>query len=139
MAVTLSNEELTQKVGGLSEAVNNKVDHSTLHEVSVVVESYIDPDTPTNGYRIWSDGYCEQWGRSGISATVELIKTFKDTNYIVNICGYGPDTATHSDASCSVFRKKIATSGWSFDRLARNSTFPRVDWKASGYLAEGEY
>jgi hypothetical protein len=46
-----------------------------------VVSTYVDG---TEGYRVWSDGYCEQWGqvtanKSGVEVT--LLKPYPDTNY----------------------------------------------------------
>lgn len=48
-----------------------------------IVETYVNG---TSGYRIWSDGYCEQWGSikltqaNNANATVTLLKEYKDTN-----------------------------------------------------------
>ena len=50
--------------------------------VSSVIEVY---GNSQSGYRLWSDGYCEQWGVVTTSATskvtVTLLKAYKDTNY----------------------------------------------------------
>lgn len=41
----------------------------------------------TKGYRLWSDGYCEQWGQLSSTAsgagTATLAKPYKDNNYIL--------------------------------------------------------
>lgn len=49
-----------------------------------VVEVY---GNSASGYRLWSDGYCEQWGNISVSkaglSTVTFLKPYKDTNYII--------------------------------------------------------
>ena len=61
------------------------VDVNEMQEVQCVVETY---KNETSGYRIWSDGYCEQWGtRASLgedkSLTVTLLKPFISTDYLV--------------------------------------------------------
>nr|DAV17948.1 MAG TPA: tail fiber protein [Caudoviricetes sp.] len=49
-----------------------------------LVESYTNG---TSGYRLYSDGYCEQWGYSdqdeNILRTITFLKPYKDTDYVV--------------------------------------------------------
>lgn len=50
---------------------------------SVVIETY---ENGTSGYRIYSDGYCEQWGQTNsvgydVNVKVYLAKPYKDNNY----------------------------------------------------------
>lgn len=51
-----------------------------------LVESYTND---TSGYRLYSDGYCEQWGYSNTDSnnlrTVTFLKPYKDTNYTVTL------------------------------------------------------
>lgn len=52
---------------------------------AVVVTTY---ESGTSGYRVWSDGYIEQWGRApknGTGVTVTFLKAFKTTNYNVTM------------------------------------------------------
>ena len=82
VANAVQNLELLN-AGEVLEAVNNvnaKVD-TTPH----IVETYVNG---TSGYRIWSDGYCEQWGyllptSAAAVHTVTFLKPFKDTNYSI--------------------------------------------------------
>ena len=51
-----------------------------------LVESYTNG---TSGYRLYSDGYCEQWGYSDTDSnnlrTITFLKPYKDTNYVVTL------------------------------------------------------
>lgn len=83
--LTLSNDSMTYtKADGsvidlLSQNTQN--DNNTISVVEVYGNS-------SSGYRLWSDGYCEQWGRGSTPdvsyiATVTLHKPYKDKNYII--------------------------------------------------------
>lgn len=42
----------------------------------------------TSGYRVWSDGFCEQWGQRGAitgeqTLTINLLRKYSNTNYVV--------------------------------------------------------
>ena len=49
-----------------------------------VTQTYV---SGTSGYRLWSDGWCEQWGvvqlHVNSTVTVSLLKTYINTNYVV--------------------------------------------------------
>lgn len=51
-----------------------------------LVESYTDG---TSGYRLYSDGFCEQRGYSNVDSntlrTITFLKPYKDTNYVVTL------------------------------------------------------
>nr|DAH14855.1 MAG TPA: L SHAPED TAIL FIBER PROTEIN [Caudoviricetes sp.] len=67
------------KAGEVWEEISNKQD-KCIH----IIDTYVNG---TSGYRVWSDGYCEQWGivtmpkSAGVDVT--LLKTLKDANYAV--------------------------------------------------------
>ena len=50
-----------------------------------ITETYVNG---TSGYRVWSDGYCEQWGRisvgSDASVRVTFLKPFMNASYYAN-------------------------------------------------------
>lgn len=80
----------------------------------------------TQGYRIWSDGFIEQWGKVTVSGedrdnTLTLQKPFKDTNYNIQTAAW-----RISDRHACV-RSKTTTSvtirAWDNDN----------DWYAFGY------
>lgn len=109
---------------------------STSH--SVVIKEYY---SGTSGYRIWSTGYCEQWGVTSYNVTHETVsftKTFKDTNYTVLVTPYSKKTAggTGGYSNAPGFQSKT-TSSMYIDMVA-NADYATY-WKASGYLASGQY
>lgn len=105
------------------------------------VKAYI-VKTYKNGaswYRVWSDGWCEQFGKTASIAsnqdtTVTFLKKFKDTNISVILqradAGFGNYTPSYHN---------LTTDGmviWNND-TANNAS--KISWYAYGYLAEGEY
>lgn len=48
-----------------------------------LVQSYVNG---TSGYRVYSDGWCEQWGVSS-GTSISLLKNFSNTNYVVLLTG----------------------------------------------------
>lgn len=80
----------------------------------------------TQGYRVWSDGFIEQWGKATVSGedhdnTLTFQKPFKNTNYNIQTAAW-----RISDRHACV-RSKTTTSvtirSWSNDN----------DWYAFGY------
>lgn len=106
------------------------VDYNELQEVQCVVETYVNG---TSGYRIWSDGYCEQWGRvfveHGSSATVTLLKNYCNTNYSIQ----------HSSIATSVNNDPGDTSVTSLSTsnfvIKTYETAGNFCWETRGYLA----
>ena len=82
-------------------------------------------------YRIWNDGYCEQWGVDGTgsgSKTITLPKTYSTQEF--NVIGSTLSEGLQSD------------NGFSWSWLSPNSFKVRkantnCSWKTSGYLREG--
>ena len=141
---------------GLYFKVANAVENIELIDAGQILEdcvlkSQLTPaqcviDTYTNGasgYRIWTDGYCEQWGRLTTNSdnvyTVNLLKEMEDTNYLcLNSRGVtGNYRASISGAHDSEPFNFTTTSfdvyGYPADGLNT------IQWKVTGYLKEGEY
>ena len=109
-----------------------------------VIETYVNG---TSGYRIWSDGYCEQWGvanypkipsRTSKITTITLLKKFANVNYSVshNIITDGGNTEGLRN-HCTTLQVETLQFGWySTNSTAASGTFC---WRASGYLASGQY
>ena len=109
-----------------------------------VIKTYV---KGTSGYRIWSDGYCEQWGvanypqipaNTGKSTTITFLKKFANANYCVshNIITDGGVTQSLRN-NWTNLKVEVLQFGWySTDSTSAGGTFC---WKASGYLASGEY
>ena len=93
----------------------------------------------TSGYRVWSDGYCEQWGlTSNLTANtwydVQLLKEYKDKFYsIVNTCNIATDFSTV--IGCYINWDTITPASFQL----KSSNTPTAYWRTSGYLSEGEY
>ncbi|MGM9544496.1 MAG: hypothetical protein ACI3T9_05880 [Romboutsia timonensis] len=108
-----------------------------------VIETHTDG---ANGYRIWSDGYCEQWGiitfndTRSIISNVSLLKSFKDTNYIITSNVRTNLTTELAVLSTTEYRNKTKNSFTLQCATYNNANWcTSMDWKASGYLADGEY
>lgn len=110
--------------------LSSKVDTASLTECQVIIETYVNG---ASGYNIWSNGYCEQWGYTiaNDGASVSFLKTFKDTKYNLQLTVH-----YNSSSSGSIQYKSKNTNSFIIDR---NDNASGADWKASGYLAEGQY
>lgn len=92
-----------------------------------LVESHIDE---TGGYRLYSDGYCEQWGDStGVATTsITFLKPYKNTSYtVLATSGYPNDNPVYN----SFLPHEKTTTGFSvkwIDTLRYNM------WRAFGYV-----
>ena len=118
---TVQNANLID-AGRIGEQLANKQD-KCIH----IIDTYVNG---TSGYRIWSDGYCEQWGRmSGTSVT--YLKQFKDTNYNL-IMGYRDYNSI--GAYGTNYSWTSSTTGFT-----KGNAGTPIEWKACGYLANGEY
>lgn len=128
---TLSNQT------DLNNALNGKVSTSSLSEINPMIVSYVNG---TSGYNIWANGYCEQWGETDASAgsterTITFLKTFNNTNYVITHSSVDGQTSTAYHNFFNIYTKTTT----SFKAKAYGSSNIKLDWKACGYLAEGEY
>lgn len=110
--------------------------------VSSVVEVY---GNSASGYRLWSDGYCEQWGNVSTStsnpARVTLLKAYKDAKYSVSITSTGAyidsnyleanDCIIGTMASSNFL---VYTAPWAL-AMATTVSGTTVYWKTSGYVS----
>ena len=128
---------IEQTAGLNAELFNNKLDRDHGNDTKPYLKATY--TNGTSGYRIWSDGYCEQWGRITATAngqkTITFAKTFKDTNYVAfkNIgINSSQSTAGSNELCCYNFTTTTM-------QTVANTNHLYSCWKASGYLAEGEY
>ena len=125
-------------VAGVTSALNNKVSVDNLVETPVVIETY--NIGGSNGYIIWSNGWCEQWGRGQAPSTantwgttITLNKKYWNKAYGITLTNWGGST-------------QAAALKWNSDNLTE-STFQVLasvqdtsfNWHTWGVLAEGEY
>mgnify|MGYP003292318535 CR=1 FL=1 len=133
---TVTKTDIEVDIDQIQTDLNNKVDANSLAECNVVIETYVNG---TDGYRIWSDGYCEQWGvltTSSETGTYSFAKTFKDTNYnlrISNLTGIRLITGITKNTNSFGWVQYNVSSGGTIGNNEKYFVF------ASGYLANGEY
>lgn len=93
-----------------------------------------------NNYNIYANGYCEQWGH-GDSATVTLLKAYKDIDY--NVQGIWNNITSGSAYSLLVRSNTTSTiifgTKWGSDNSVADFKNGTYYWKTSGILAENEY
>ena len=93
-----------------------------------IVETYVNG---TSGYRVWSDGYCEQWGytnaSSGTDVSISLLKTMKNIDYFVDITPYSASGNTAE----TMYRKKTTVNM----AIRGYGTFTGLSWMVTGYIA----
>lgn len=114
------------KVGdGLSVSSDGTLSPSS--KVVQLVESYI---SGKSGYRVYSDGYCEQWDdNTGTALTsITFLKPYKDTNYtVLASSGYPNNNAVYN----SFLPHNKTTTGFSVDWT---DTLRYNMWRAFGYV-----
>ena len=105
---------------------------------AVIVETFIDEigGYATAGYRVWSDGYCEQWGFAGAAAGVyntrSFLKPFKDTKISITTSQYnGSSTGVGGNEYFVIIGNPTTTEfGYMFGGGVGGAY-----WKACGYVA----
>jgi hypothetical protein len=88
-----------------------------------VTETYV---SGTQGYRVWSDGFIEQWGKVTVYGenrdnTLTFQKPFRDTNYNIQTASWGI-TDRHACVSYKT-ATSVTLRSWGNDN----------DWYAFGY------
>lgn len=93
-----------------------------------IVETYVNG---TSWYRVWSDGWCEQGGVTssitGNTNSVELLKTFADTSFTVQLTPVFNSAKTYTPAY-DITSASTINIGVYTDSTA-------ICWRAEGYLA----
>ena len=102
-------------------------------KVAVIIKNYVNGGS---WYRIWSDGWCEQGGLTSVTGsgtTISFTKTFINTNFnfvATAISGDGTWTGVY------IYSKTASNIQL---RLNSSNYTKTCSWKASGYLAIGQY
>ena len=134
------NQSATDQTAGLnSELFNNKLDRDFSNKpsnIQYVVETYDDGNG--NGYRVWSNKWCEQYGvRSGTAGwyTITFLKPFRDSNYILtgSVVDINYDYGTQNFGTVD----KTSTSVKVCNSYGPGESFygGQVSWKAEGYIS----
>lgn len=102
-------------------------------EVVVVVDTYVNGES---GYRVWSDGFCEQWGKADIptrgSLTVELMKPYLDINYNITV-GLQNKSGTTDKRESPLVISSATTSSFLLGHTAGAAM--HCNWRTSGYIS----
>lgn len=90
----------------------------------------------TDGYRLWSNGYCEQWGRTAAvnanaSSVVNLLKTFSNLNYWVSIT---PNAVQTNGGQGIISVTNLTTTDFTVCN-GQDSTISFF-WQTGGYIGE---
>lgn len=129
------SQTATEQTAGLNaELFNSKADVSTPSIQATYLKTiYVNG---TSGYRIWSDGYCEQWGRCSASGsqTVSFVKKFKDANYHISFSYLGANNTTGNVMDNSI--ETINANSFVTRNLSRSGS---IMWISCGMLASGQY
>lgn len=118
---------------------------------SEVIEEHIATEGEgTKGWRIYKNGYCEQWGNAttttnavgtGIFFEKEFKGTLTTSNSYSVIGTLVGDLAGGSAINCTLYINKM--TGRNFIAKAKNTSGSVVavnfNWRAFGYLKSGEY
>ena len=126
---TVQNANLVN-VGRIEEKLSGCITRNDC--TAYIVETYNDG---TSWYRIYSDGWCEQGGRTGSagSATITFLKPFLNTDYTV--------VAVQATTSIRLFTLRgQTTTGFSYtivnsNGAETNNGYSYSNWQASGYIA----
>ena len=123
---TTDAEKIISNITRIDNVLNNTVNKIS----SYVIETWV---SGTSGYRIYSDGWIEQWGRNTVSGdgtyTVTLLKNMKDTNYnITQWIAFQGSSKTQYDNGVSI--TQLTTSSFTYNSYAYGNT---LIWYACGY------
>lgn len=117
-----------------------KVSKSDLHEVQVVVETYRDG---YSWYRVWSDGWCEQGGRTVRSSvgtswsyTINLVKSYMDTEYNITITPTGKSGDQLGESGENVENVTVNSFTYYFYTASSQDGTNGFYWRTCGYLGE---
>ncbi|MBQ7977787.1 MAG: hypothetical protein IJ301_04295 [Clostridia bacterium] len=104
---------------GLQNKVNSDLSNCSKPYVLEVSDKSLLP----SWYRVWSNGWCEQGGKSAVATattTITLLKEFVNTDYIIKMTG----------SAGYPFISSRATSSF----VADTSSASTVDWEVKGYI-----
>ena len=121
-----------------SEISNPSMSELWAIETPNIVETNEDGE---DGYIIWSNGYCEQWGRvakalTHAEVTVGLHKTMADVNYNCQITLYSSTTGTHTSSFNAEYVVAYDLKVNSFKVYSSTEDNLKQMWRVSGYISE---
>jgi len=131
---------LEQTAGLNSELFIGKADIDSFVEIDTIIEEYV---SGTSGYRIWSSGYCEQWGQASsltsgawVIIPITFLKEFADTNYCITTSHQHRNYQVNTYDHITIYG--LTTTGFVINAYSYASE--SIDfWRACGYLKDGEF
>lgn len=110
--------------------LNNKADLSDMVEVQCIIETY---SNGTSWYRVYSDGWCEQGGRTTNTGaeTITFLKPFIDANYYGSAC---PNYDARTDGINAYVGNLTATTMTIYNKQYGTSSTSIMNWYACGYI-----
>jgi hypothetical protein len=135
----VSNAVVNEELLDVSEVLDKAVLKTSLKEAHVVIDSYVNG---TSGYRIWDDGYCEQWGTwdngslaSDVATTITYLKTFANTNYVLVANAWrNNNSATNRDVTTNIYSETTSNFSAGWYRAYATGTAQYLSWHACGYI-----
>ena len=133
---TVQNANLID-AGRIGEQLAGKLDRSAIK--AYITETY---QNGTSGYRIYSDGYCEQWGQSTTtngSVSITFVKPFNTvvggSSAILNSGASFTSVLALTTTGCTLAAGRWLSGGG----LSGTGTNVPLAWVIYGYLADGQY
>lgn len=127
---------IEQTAGITSEQLNAKVDNSSLQEVKVIVETY---NGGSSWYRVWSDGWIEQGGRSSraftniATFTITFLKPFTNANNYLVFHGGSTVIAGVSAFGYELITRTTTSYTAKYSTQTGGSYTSEYDWYVCGY------
>ncbi len=140
VANSVENLELLN-AGAVLQAVNEI--NTQVSNMPHVIETY---NNGNSGYRLWSDGYCEQWGlldygsdftNTGRGFSITFILPFKDIYYYPTLQYMGNSTGSSYGSYVAVQFTSKSTAGFSGYIWKTETSNRFIGWKATGYVPTG--
>lgn len=138
--VVVANGEINQSqmdwsawASGLQSKLNK--DHS--NDEKPYITEVSDKSLLPSWYRVWSDGWCEQGGRSSDnveSTTISFLLEFNDTNYTITTSDTrAATTNSHTGgASYGIYIGSYTTKSFYISLAKSNKRY--AEWRACGYV-----
>lgn len=143
LTTTGNNKFANRALSNLSNGLSNTIcttqpstsSTATSAKPAVIIKNYLNG---ASGYVIFSDGFCIQWGQisnSGAGITVSLLRTYKNTNYSVQMQMFRANTSS-TGYSYAWGINSVSTGSFKFSGY---TAYEKWFWRTCGYLASSQY
>lgn len=123
---------IEEKVADIKASLVDKLDKSAVK--AYITETYV---SGTSWYRIWSDKWCEQGGQTSISysqktATITLLKPYKNTNYNIGLSLGGQSGSGVIQAN---WQSKTNNNFVIYGDYSHETATAPTNWRTCGYIS----